>query len=843
MEAQMIPNYTGSQDTTFNLIPVTKGNVAGFVDRNNEVAIPPKYDAVSFFNSYGLAQVKKGGLYGLIDVKGSEIIPPFSSTIIGNRKATNKGDDLSNLAILSQIYYLNNPTTAKWMLFSPSKKNKTSAVYDAIQPRFDDRIEYDSRTSNDNYGFSFGFKKIVTPDAQVNFIDTNFQTMLPFNVINGFPLNANLFSIYNDQGLVGMCKKDGTMVLDYQYYSIKSTGHPDYFIITLRSNPSGVSYYGEVNYQGIINQQGKILLDTMPSTIHYLQHDHFLVSKQGVSGIINIKGETILPYEFSSLSKLTDALYVGRKQESYYMYDLQGQLIGGPYPKMTTNEKATMWTSIRNDSTLFIDRSGKIKFRLQGIYNINQSSKGGMIVSFESNQALISETGRVLIEPAKQTLTMTVIDDLVMVYTREGIRGVYSISKGWIHPADGSVQQTEYRNPDQKTRNNTLQVWTELESYTYTNTLKNVTVEIKSEPNKTYQTTTVESPDTLSVRISSGRKVKYPRNENLDAKSYGDEVYFEKKEDGQRIILNESLQPIQPPGFVYRSRTNCDGQIVFELNSKEKGSGLMSLQGKWLYGPDKELTVLRWLDGLWLLGSYNSMNLYTKSFQPISEKKYATVNSIDSSFITAKELNKTEIDIYSAQGKLLSTNTYSNFTYTTGKIVSLEKSKDGQLSACLADSLLHEIQCYPYATLFPLEGNHDLLIVKDLFDFGVINRNGNIIVPFLYKSVTYIPELKLFKIEKDKYLADLVTTSNKLVIGDIEGYMNKVSLSDDYVVFSGKGDTYVFNVHTLAHTRFKEELGSIRDNKAMAKHHLVVFDKNRTTTYADADTGQVYQLE
>ncbi len=59
-----------------HLFSKMENNQWGFVDKDGNVVIEPKYDKITEFNEYGFAAVKKNGKWGSIDEQGKEVIGP-----------------------------------------------------------------------------------------------------------------------------------------------------------------------------------------------------------------------------------------------------------------------------------------------------------------------------------------------------------------------------------------------------------------------------------------------------------------------------------------------------------------------------------------------------------------------------------------------------------------------------------------------------------------------------------------------------------------------------------------------------------------------------------------------
>ena len=61
-----------------------QGKKWGFVNKNNEIIVQPKYDFVTEFNEYGFAGIKKDEKWGCINIKGEVIIEPTYTFNLNN---------------------------------------------------------------------------------------------------------------------------------------------------------------------------------------------------------------------------------------------------------------------------------------------------------------------------------------------------------------------------------------------------------------------------------------------------------------------------------------------------------------------------------------------------------------------------------------------------------------------------------------------------------------------------------------------------------------------------------------------------------------------------------------
>ena len=59
-----------------NIYALKKDEKWGFVDKEGNIIIEPKYDMVTEFNSYGFAGIKQGNKWGVIDTTGNIVLEP-----------------------------------------------------------------------------------------------------------------------------------------------------------------------------------------------------------------------------------------------------------------------------------------------------------------------------------------------------------------------------------------------------------------------------------------------------------------------------------------------------------------------------------------------------------------------------------------------------------------------------------------------------------------------------------------------------------------------------------------------------------------------------------------------
>jgi len=830
MVAQWIQNYNNSVGKDFTYIPVTNGTQMGFVDRQNKVFVPAQYDAVSFFDSLGLAVVKKDGLYGIIDMQKKEVIPLMSKDPIGNRKVSNYEDDPFNSTSIKDLYVVQGVESNNWLVFAPRHQRRSSAVYTKGLPRYEDRLSSMGQSAQPNL-FSFGYRKIDKENGLVNFIDTSFNEVLTKDVVNGTPVSPSLFAVLDEQGRAGLMKKNGTYSIPPVYNTISTSGLRDVFLVTTIGS-----------WRGLVNADGLFLLDSIYTQIYYLQHDQFIVTMQGGRAIIDLKRrEIVTKNAYNDYTVLTKGLYSATRQDQYFIVDTAGLLKGGPFTALSGNDRYDLVHGHRGDSTFYFNAQGKFLFAKPAIQKVNYVTTFGIDYTENGKSGMMDRKGVVHLEPVYSSIVLTDIEDAVVVTNDNSETGLFSIRQKWIIPmqkegtvifaASTSLQKVSFIS------------WnTRSQSTMYTGTLKNP--EVKSIEQSSIRTYTItEDADKKVITLLDGRRYTYPNEDEIRPVSNGKVVCFEKRINGRRYILNTELKPILPDGFFVDGIAEYKESFAFVIKNDNFQTGLYHLDGSWLIKPGEFSNIQRMHTTFWKLGTYDAFQLCTDDFKPITKTIYKEFKIIEDRYIIAYYKEGKLIDVFDTKGRLLSEGQYSDFIGHTKNEVTCAKHQNDELISCVTDTLWREKQCYPFAEIKLIESKPDLLIAKDLYDYGVTNRKGEVVIPFHYKDVYYYEAVDLFKVRKGMKVYDFLTPSGQRVIADANGMLNASPLGEGFMLFAGDENRYVFNTKTGKHIVVPLNMGVMIMDSRFAGSDLLTLQQGSKFTYMDANTGVVYKIE
>ena len=828
--SQILTQFNPKDSTDYTYIPYNKNNLVGFVDRSNRVVIEASFQNVSFFDVRGIAKAKKNDLYGLIDKKGNVVVPFFGSRDFTWRQPKYIAETSETEKKLQGIYFLNNTKSGEWVMYSEGRK-KASSLYKYAKPKFDDRLPYyGGKSDPENVYFKYGYRKVEKADSSVNFIDTFFVEVFKNNIVNGVALSHDLFAIYNSSGKAGLIRKDGTEVIPPTYYAIDNSGWQGYFVITVMSG-------GYTHPKGLIDQSGKIIIDTIYQDIKQLTKGLFILTQSGKSGVIDLNGKFILPVEYTDVKYFTNGLFYAKKGSDYFVYDQTGKAVSGPFPVIERYAKYPMITSQRQDSTLFIDSLGKVVFIKPGKFSVREYTNSGIIVAKDNLKGLFSQTGKMLIEPVYDQVIYTWIEDVFMVGKTDQSTGLFSPSKGWVVTQQGKPQNIYVQGKNENSPDNIIVIHNGLVKTTYTNSLKNIVVDSSQYQKNTNGTHITDSGDQKIVHLPNGTSYTYPKDKSIEVNSNDKVVYFKKREDKEIKILNTKMESVIPQDYQYLSTYDYRGSFVFTVSSRQGKVGVYHLDGKWIFGPVEATYLSRLGKHVWYLKTKDGQ-LLNEDFKPISNEWYASAD-IQVGLIHARYKEGNLIDLFSLDGKLLSKGQYSGIHHYAKEQVTLQKSQQGDLLSCVVDTLIKSEICYPYAYLFPLDNNNELFIVKDLYDYGMINRKGEVIYPCIYKDIDYWPDLGLFVLNQGREYT-LIDEAGKTLIAKSTSRIDKQSLQSNYWLVTQKEKNLVIDSKTKKITTVPSSLGRVKVDPKLIRHDLLTSVDEKTTTYIDSAKGIVY---
>jgi hypothetical protein len=169
---------------------------------------------------------------------------------------------------------------------------------------------------------------LLNKEKKITLLDKKGQVLAPKDsIINASSLDATSHYAYTKSGK-GIQRNDGTWVFrpisnQYNLYANQ------YFIYVDKSAYIDLKTQGaiacnecpESNY--IFSKEGKILLNNPARVVEYYQSNYFIISSNGKSGIMNLKGDIMLPLIYDSVQFLDGKTWVVQKDKTIGVIEIE----------------------------------------------------------------------------------------------------------------------------------------------------------------------------------------------------------------------------------------------------------------------------------------------------------------------------------------------------------------------------------------------------------------------------------------------------------------------------------------------------------------------------------------
>lgn len=301
-----------------DMIPFRQGDLWGYSDPAGKIVIQPSYDNAWFFTGDGIARVQLKGLFGFIDKTGAIKIKPQYTEAgdfvmgVANVKLETKSfcinlegqPDECNAPDEDQ--YTDPDTFEHFTTFSVDGKQKVivTATGDTLEPLFD-RVEFTSR-----YLFpQTNHFAIVWQNGMKGAYNEQGVAIVPvkYKVMDILDMESYKAQENNKWGVV---KYDGTIVLPFEYDSIKKVtellykedrlNKNDHFIVS-KGGKFGVVDHANVSILKPVYDQITIPDCSCPT--------EYVVSQNGLAGIYNYKGQVLIRLRYKKIEPFRGAKY------------------------------------------------------------------------------------------------------------------------------------------------------------------------------------------------------------------------------------------------------------------------------------------------------------------------------------------------------------------------------------------------------------------------------------------------------------------------------------------------------------------------------------------------------
>lgn len=368
------------------LFPVLQNNSWGFMDIHGKIQVQPKFDYVEFF-SQGRAAAQTNELYGFIDVVGNWIIRPqftdvtpfrFNLSVVTDSKGKVGVINLFGEWIIEpqfeDIQIINDDwlwveDETGWILYQISK-NKFGREHFANINEFVNGLAIVSGEKenalidlkgNKLLSFTeeierFGDNYLVRWNDSIAIVNELNDKILPYNEWTFGNFNSKGFTPFELSGFLGYVNADGKIVIP-----ARMEVFPNWELFASFEYKHAKAYHGKVKKFGLIDQTGNWIVAAKYNDISFFSEliavqvtdkweyinkngqrlnigifdraESFvngggIVIRNGVYGLINERGEFLIPIEMRRLVRLTDEILRWEDQNGkIWLGDNQGKLI------------------------------------------------------------------------------------------------------------------------------------------------------------------------------------------------------------------------------------------------------------------------------------------------------------------------------------------------------------------------------------------------------------------------------------------------------------------------------------------------------------------------------------
>lgn len=328
------------EDFSEGLAVVSLGGKTGYITKTNDIKIELQFDdAYSFHNGFSVVEIN--GLFGLINRSGEFVVDPIYDDL-GNvndgllyfEKNENKGffnsrgevviypkyNDVSNFENQLAIVEKDN----KFGVIDSSGNTKIEIKYDAIKMM---SANYFVVKNNDLWGVINLLNEVILP-FQYDYIELSIDSLLLVEKANQFNywnlskqqfITADWFENFSEHRVLAKFDNGFAKVKTlngYNFINIKAEFLFKEFYSNLGVFGKYIGFESE-NGWGYLNLQGEVIVKPNYTKAYSFSTGGGIVEFNGNKGLVDNKGEIILPIFYQELKLINDTTVIIKKNNLY----------------------------------------------------------------------------------------------------------------------------------------------------------------------------------------------------------------------------------------------------------------------------------------------------------------------------------------------------------------------------------------------------------------------------------------------------------------------------------------------------------------------------------------------
>lgn len=309
--------YISSPPDSLNLI-VFLGNKGGVTDKSGQFVIPLKYDTITPSDDWQLFIVSQGNKVGLLDRTGKIVVPlgsydyisQFKSGFASVQKKGRTGVIDGTGRIVVPVVYDGIDQFCSGLALAV-KGNKFGVLNTSGKQVIPFQYDYGFYSQNGVFYLKQKGKttifddsgKVIAPSGKYNVYDASGQMDKLIFVERG--------------GKIGAIDMTGKLVVPLIYTEVREIKDD---LIIFKVNDKSV----------VINRSGRIIMPLEKYGLVNLRDNGFIIegsAEEGIYGLRDQNGKTILPCEYWGISDVIDNYVVANNEKGYAVFDKDGEII------------------------------------------------------------------------------------------------------------------------------------------------------------------------------------------------------------------------------------------------------------------------------------------------------------------------------------------------------------------------------------------------------------------------------------------------------------------------------------------------------------------------------------
>jgi hypothetical protein len=310
-----------------NVCRISNNGLFGLIDTSGTIICPVKYERIASFRQ-DCAIVYLNQKFGLIDLRGKLICPPkfdkinyfkYKHAVVKLKDIYGIIDNKGCVILLPELLYIYPFSTSTITLFYRKDEEAKNNIYGWINKEGKIIMETNDQLSlyHSIEGMSLHINRrgleICFVDSLANFISID----LPYEDLSENLRHYNQNSLHIEilkfrNGLAPFLIKQKKNHYKYGFLNKKGKIAIPPIFDKIRPFKGRYSTAKTQKYWNVIDKKGNIILRDTCDNMGVFNDKWVIINKNGLSGVLNLKGDTIIPFQYKALKYLIGDLFFAK---------------------------------------------------------------------------------------------------------------------------------------------------------------------------------------------------------------------------------------------------------------------------------------------------------------------------------------------------------------------------------------------------------------------------------------------------------------------------------------------------------------------------------------------------